>query len=539
MIYLVLDFKDEVLCDNLNHVISALLPHSNCEPKTFGLLWPTLTTTLPVESVRGLHYVFYVIFKKYFSLQNAVNAEEFSVNITRERFEKALANNLPDLVLEPQMNVTELMNEEGKSGDISIPTIQNEAMGIIFAKTMDVYDTCFEMEQTYEDAMAYIIDLRDSIKANVIETGLQMQRAILSTGLRYGRRFYRGTSGWMDFSQQLVREVSELEMQSDDSLVCDTLDILSKVENRAEEMSEGLANYGIPQLDDKTPILRHRLAVFVARENTGKTKIAIYLIANLIRENRKVYFACGESDPDSVFMRIVSSYIFQEYGLYFEEWELIGPGLESLSPEDRQVVQAAKARVAMSGVVISNSLEYDNVLPTFISYQRKGYDAFFVDHTQTLRGRKGRKIGELVTALALDCREFKNNYPVYVCLLSQPSINLKDMLQKDQTKDIHQSPTAQSATPSQEADELFILTETDYLAKQNLLMWITFKRRDAQRPAPFYIRKLFHVSAFQYDPNVQSGESMDAKELEGLISTVGVSMGDEDDPDATSLQVDF
>lgn len=534
---MVLDFKDEVLCDTLNHVISGLLPHEKYDPQTFGLLYPTLITTLAMENVSGLHYVFYAIFDKYFSLQTASNAENFCVRITRDRFEKALANNLPDFILEPQLGVEALMNEEGKSGDISIPTIQNEAMGVVFTKAMFLYDTCFEMAQTYEDSMAYIIDLKDAIKANVIELGLQMQRAIMSTGIRVGRHFYRGTSGWMDYSQQLVRQVSELDTVADSSLVCDSVNVLSKVEAQAEEMSEGLAGYGIPQLDDRTPMLKHRLVVLVAKENTGKTKVITHLIATLIRANKKVYFACGESDPDSIFMRIVSSYIFQEYGLYFEEEEMRGEGLAALNEEDRQVVQTAKSRVAVSGVVINNSLEYDNVLPTFIRYQRKGYEAFFIDHTQSLKGRKSRKIGELVTSLALDCREFKVNFPVYVCLTSQPSTNLKDILQKDQTKDIHQSPTAQSSTPSQEADELFILTENDYLGKQNLLQWIVFKRRDAPKPAPFYIRKLFHVSSYQYDPNVQGGETMDAQELEGLIKHTGDA--DEEDEDASDMQVDW
>ncbi len=525
------------MCDVLNHIFSGLLPHANYDPQTFGLLYPTLTSTLKTQNVRGVHYAFYVIFDKYFSLQSSVTAEKFCVNISRERFEKALSNNLPDLILEPQLEVDRLMNEEGKSGDISIPTIQNEAMGIVFSKALALYDLCFDYAASYEDAMADIIALKDAIKANVIETGMQLQRAIMSTGMRYGRKFYRGTSGWIEYSQQLVREVSELDLSSDDSLICDNLDMLSHVETQAEEMAEGLAEYGIPQLDDKTPMLRHRLVTIVARENTGKTKVITHLIASLIRENRKVFFACGESDPDSIFLRVVSSYIYQEFGLYFEPDEMTGQALVSMSEEDQQIVQTAKARIALSGLVINNSLEYDNVLSTFISYQQKGYDAFFVDHTQSLRGRKSRKIGELVTTLALDCREFKNNYPVYVCLASQPSTNLKDILQKDQTTDIHQSPTAQSSTVSQEADEVFILTETDYLAKQNLLQWIVFKRRDASKPSPFYIRKLFHVSAYVYDPNVQSGDNLDANELEGMISTFGA--GIEEDADSINLQVDF
>ena len=77
-----------------------------------------------------------------------------------------------------------------------------------------------------------------------------------------------------------------------------------------------------------------------------------------------------------------------------------------------------------------------------------------------------------------------------------------------------------------------------YLRKQNLLQWITFKRRDAIKPEPFFIRKLFHVSAFEYDPNVQGGESIDGHELDGMIKDLGDSYG-EDDEDAAELQVEF
>lgn len=533
---MILDFKDEILCENLNHVLSGLLPHQNYNPDNFGRLYPTLKSVLPMANVRGLYYALFVVLDKYYALQMAVNEDNFQVRITRERFEKALANNLPDLVLEPQLLVKELMNEEGKSGDISIPTIQNEAMGIVYEKSLALYDSCLELEQSYEDSMAYIIDLRDSIKANVIETGMQMQRAIVSVGMKYGRHFYRGTSGWVDFVKQLVREVSELDINSDDDLDCNSLEVLPKTEAHAVEISEALAGYGIPQLDDATPMLQHRLVILVARENTGKTKVITHWIASLIRAGVKPYFACGESQPPAIFMQIVSSYIYQEYGLYFTESDLTGEGYNSLTEEDKQIVQTAKARVAVSGVVISNSLEYDNVYATLTEKYRSGCRAFFIDHSQSLRGRRGRKIGDLVTSLALDCREFKNTFAAYVCITSHPSTNLKDMLQKDQTKDMHQSPTAQSSTPSQEADELFILNETDYLRKQNLLQWIVFKRRGAAVPPSFYIRKLFHVASYQYDPNVQGGDSLDNNELEGMISDMGSDAEAAfDDPDSISL----
>lgn len=535
---MVLDFKDEQLCDHLNHVLSGLLPHESYQPSTFSLLYPTLTQILPLSEVRGLYFAFYTVLEKFFKLQSAVSTENYQVNINRDRFAYALSNALPDLILEPSMLLAELMSEEGKSADITIPTINEEAMGVVYEKTLALYDTCYDFAQSYEDAMAYIINLKDSMKANIIYTGIQMQRAIISTGYKYGRKNYRGTSGWIEFSQQLVREVSELDAISSDDLICNNLEMLTGIESQNVAMAEGIAEYGIPQLDDRTPMLHHRYVVLVARENVGKTQCVMHMIASVIRAGGKPFFACGESQPNVMFMRIVSSYIYQEYGMYFTDADLVGEGLEALSPEDFQVVQTAKARCASCGMIISNALEYDNVMSTFVRAYHNGCDAFFIDHSQSLRGRKGREISTLVTNLALDCREFKNNYPVYVCMTSQPSSNLKEFLQKDASKDLQQSPTAQSSTPAQEADELFILHDNDYLRKQNLLMWMVYKRRGAPKPAPFYIKKLFNVASYEYDPNLQGVDSVGTEEMENLVRSIGTTAADLD-PDAGALDVDW
>lgn len=174
---MVLDFKDEQLCDHLNHVLSGLLPHNKYRPETFSLLYPVLSLVLPHSESRNLYFALYTVFEKYYKLQNAMEEGTYQVRISRERFEAALSNNLPDLVLEPALELSELMSEEGKSGDISIPTVQSEAMSIVYDKVMTLYDTCFDLEQGYEDAMAYIINLKDSMKANIIDTGIKMQRA--------------------------------------------------------------------------------------------------------------------------------------------------------------------------------------------------------------------------------------------------------------------------------------------------------------------------------------------------------------------------
>ena len=533
-----LDFKDEALTGCLNTIISGLLPHENYEPSTFGLLYPTLKTVLDTKDSRGMYFVFYTVFDKYASLEAALPRGKFQIKITRERFSNALENNLPDLILEPKMDVPTLMAEEGKSADINIPTVQQEIMGTLYEKIMALYDECYDMAKTYDDAMSCVVDLKDVIKANLIETGMGLQRVIMSTGLKKGRYNYRGPEGWLSYVQNLAREISELEKAEEGDLECNGIESIPDLDRGSIEMTTPLCGYGIPQLDDLTPMLKHRLAVMVAKENTGKTQVCIHLIASLIRAGVKPFFACGESPKEVMYNCIVASYIYQEYGMFFETQYLTGEGYDQLSPEDKQVVNTAKARVSSSGLVISNNLTYDNVVSKITHYYNRGCEAFFIDHTQSLRGRNGRKIGELVTGLALDCRQLKNDYPIYICLTSQPSTSLKDLMQKDQTKDMQISPTAQSASVSQEADELFILYETEFLKTQGLLGWITNKRRGAAKPKTFYILKHFNVSAFEYDAKFQGVEAVDENTLDGLVNSLAAAENiniDDDD----SMEIDF
>lgn len=532
-----LDFQDEALRECLNYIISALLPHKNYEPQNFSLLFPSLKQVVDTKAARGLYYLFYSIFDKYLAMAKTLPADKFQVRITRERFSSALENNLPDFIIEPQLDLPNLMAEEGKSADISIPTVHQEAMGVVYEKVMALYDLCFELEQSYEDAMSRIIDLKDIVKANLIETGLATQRLIMTTGTHIGRRYYRGAGGWLKYVQDLSRNIAELERTSEDDLECNSLDFVSALGQGATLLKSPLAGYGIPQLDDFTPMLRHRLAVFVAKENVGKTRVMIHLIARLIRNGVKPFFACGESPKELMFYNIVSSYIYQEYGMFFESQYLTGPGYESLSPEDQQIVNTAIARVAASGLVISNNLSYDTLSSKITHYYEKGCEAFFIDHTQSLRGRNGRPIGDLVTALALDCRELKNELPIYICVASHPGSELKELMQKDNLKNIQKSITAQSNALAQEADEVFILNETDYLRTQGLLSWTTYKRREAEKPPVFYIRKHFNVSAFEYDSKYQGANVVDEETLDGLIGSISGDFEDEEfDPE---LQIEF
>ena len=532
-----LDFKDEVLTECLNDIISALLPHDNYESDNFSILYPALKTALDSKSVKGLYYAFYCVFDKYVSVSASFPLGTFPIKITRERFANAMENNLPDFILEPQMDVQRLMAEEGKFADISVQTSQQEIMGVIYSKVMALYDDCFQLARSYEDATSRLVDLRDVIKANLIETSMGSQRVIMSTGLKRGRKHYRGPSGWLEYVQDVAREISELDRSDDNDLVCNSLDNMLSLDEERERMRTPLGCYGIPQLDDFTPMLQHRLVVLTARENTGKTQVIKHLIATLIRNNVKVMFACGESTPSTMQSEIVCSYIYQEYGLYFQPQHISGPGYEALAPADRQVVDTAKARVALSGLVVSVNARYDTIESKITHYYHQGYRAFFIDHTLSLRGRDGKKEADLVTSLSLICRDLKRQYPIYICMASQASTALKEQLQRGQSLDIQSSPTAHSSTPSTEADELFILHDNDFLKAQGLLGLTVYKRRNGVKPDTIYLKKHFDVSAYEYDPKYQGVDSIDSSTLDGMVAAI--DRDEDDDFDDGNMEIDF
>lgn len=537
---MLLDFKDEALTDCLSGIVSALLPHDNYRPDTFGVLYPLIKSILDTKDTRGLFYIMYNVFDRYAALEAQMPKGKFEVRITKERFASALENNLPDFILESKTNVTEIMASEGKSADMTIPTNQQEAMGILYEKSLALYDLCFEKAIAYEDAVAMTVDLRDIIKANLIETGLSIQRAILSTGFKVGRHYYSGPSGWLSYSQHLCREISELEQMSQSDFVANGVEAVTKLESAALESIEPLGEYGIPQLDEGVPMLcKHRLAVFVARENVGKTRIMVCLTASLIRKGVKVFYACGEATHDKIFNSVLSSYIYQEYGLYMGVSDFAGAGYEALSSEDKQIVNSAKARVSTSYLALCTDLEYDNVTSKITYYANQGYEAFFIDHSQSLRGRKGRKIPELVTGLALDCRDLKNQLPIYICVASHPSADTKDLLQKEKLSGTQKSPTAQSQTLSTEADEVFIISDSEYLKTRGLLQWYTYKRRDGDPIEPFYILKKFNVSSYEYDPKYQGTSNIDSGALNGIISQVVADDDEFDEGDEDEMEIDW
>lgn len=507
-----LDYRDSALNGVLNKILSGFLPHKNFSPDTFITLYAMITDRISDKEMRNIYHPFRYILHRYYllAIDSGVVPE-----ITEEKFKGALENIVFDMVSDKRTEMQMIMAEEGQTLDLTVPVYREQAAQTLYRKVLELYRECFALEVSSTDALGLFVELDEAIKRNFIDVTVANQQEILTNGLQVGRFFYQGGDGWLSYISSASKELSDFSSNSGKCLECVSYNNLIDIEAAMDSASEPLCDYGIPLLDDETPMLQNRLTVLIGKENIGKTKVMTSLVAKLLINGVKPYVATGETTTNLYFFQVLSSYIYQKYDLHIPPNMLTTKKIATLDKEDQQIVNASKYFIMNSGLVIDDLLTYDTVIPTFTKYYNHGCRAFFIDHSQSLKGRKGRMIGELVTSLAMDCREFKNTHPAYVCVLSHPSSEFKDILQKDpdKAKTLQISPTAQSSTLSTEADEIFILYETQKLIKEKLLGWITYKRR-GPKVDTIYIRKQFHVSAFLYDDRDQAGA--DAIEMEEL-----------------------
>ena len=520
-----LDYRDEVLTTTLNKVLSGFLPHENFSEADFIALYSALTQRITETEMRGVYNPFRYILHRYYIL--ALESGRIP-SITEDKFAGALENIVFDMLSDKRTEMYSVMAEDGQVFDLTVPTNREQAAQTLYSKVLCLYRTCFDLKVSTSEALSYMVELDEAIKRNFIDGTVANQQEILTNGLQLGKKFYQGGDGWISYISSASRELSEFCSNSGKRLECNSYSSLAEIERARDSAAEPLCDYGIPMLDDETPILQHRLTVLIGKENIGKTKVMTHLVARLIINGVKPYVATGETTTYLFFFQVLSSYLYQKYQLHIPPNMLTAKNVETLDAEDRQLVNTAKYFLLNSGLVIDDSLSYDTVMPTMEEYYNQGCRAFFIDHSQSLKGRRGRMISELVTSLALDCREFKNSHPVYVCVLSHPSAELKDILQKDPEKaqNLQISPTAQSSTLSIEADEIFILYETQLLVKEQLLGWITYKRR-GPKIGTVFIRKLFHVNAFVYDENDQAGA--DTVDMDDVAEALSIYEDDTED----------
>lgn len=528
--------EDESLCDALNIFISALLPHENFDSSLFST---TLETVFKYIHLDEFQLEYRLIFDALCDLGKIKSSiTHFEPQLTKETFSRILEAGIMDAIVRSELGIIDWLSYEGMNTNLNIPTVREEACQKICTRALQLYDTCYEMRIPSNEVINHEPELRAAFMGHVGTQCVNLQSQIIRHEVKIGRHKYHGFSDWLKYASTMTTEITDRLSEADSQQVVhlDSVNDSLKMLHSLQELLVPITNYGIPELDDVTPILRHRLVVVVGRENIGKTKFVVDESSNVIIAGGKVLYMCGESVKAAVYADILINYIHKVYGVVLRPEHLADP---SICPDDIQkIIGMSLERIVQSGALtLCDAFNYGTVYSELEQlYERYQFDMVVIDHSCALVGTAGDgSLRSKIETLAIACRDFKKKYPVCVMVTSHPSVASKETAKKNKLTD--DSPTRGSQTLSAEADEVLYLRDTEMLAKQDLILLENTKRRNAGRVVePIVLRKYFAVSSFIYDPALQSGYSREELDRNQALSMLDAELNNSSDDDIFSLK---
>ncbi|WP_394863465.1 hypothetical protein [Paraclostridium bifermentans] len=522
---------DEVLQNAVDRVICGLLPTEGYEHILFGEILNNLFKYIRLEEFEGEYYVLLQMLERINTVKQAVKGYE--PKLTRQILEATLESNIESLVASRNVNIRKLLEMEGQDTNIEIEETFDTACSILASRVYDLYDRSLAMNIPSSDSIGFLPALEAEFIIHVANQSIVAQSKIFNEGIKVGRKTFRGPHDWLDFTRITHLEVTQRTAASDNKVI--TIDSVSKSKELIEKVranSVPLANYGIPPLDNDTPMLRHRLVIIAAQENVGKTSLSVEWTNNIIMNNHKVLYMTGENTYEKLYTKVLSNYIYQKHGYRITPKDIAQP--DGLDENIVRLINVATAEFAELGLMrLAKAFNYETVYEELVAeYDKEPFDAVFIDHSYALLG--GGEWYNKIASLALAARNFKNDYPVYIQILSHLSTDAKKSLLSG--KQVESSPTKGNAMLSGEADEIFVLSKNALLEKQGLIALQNYKRRDAKVVVENLILKTkFDVSSFVWDDKYQTISNSVAQELVDIgqvyALTEGLYIEDEDDDD--------
>lgn len=515
----------------INQFLSSLLPHKNFDAHFFTENLSTMLKYVHLDEFKMEHYFLVAALIDLNKIKVATNS--FEPKLTEDIFQKIVSASISGMITRPELGVTEWLQYEGLDTNLTIPTVRDETCQKVFVRCVELYRECFEMAVPSNEVLNTEPELKAAFVTHVGTQSINTQMEIVQGKLRLGKQMYSGFSGWLDYTKKMTIEIDNRLSASENqnAIKIDSLEGSYELLRSLQDLLVPIANYGIPELDHYTPILRHRFVVVVGRENIGKTKFAIDQAVNVIMAGGKVVYMCGESIKASIFADVMINFIYKQYGIIIRPEHLTAP---EACPDDvrKMIGMSVDLMVTNGSLVLCDAFNYSTVQAELENlYEQTQFDMVVIDHSCALVGTYGDgSLSSKIEHLAYVCRDFKKNFPVCVMVTSHPSTLAKDSAKKGvSTQD---SPTKGSQNLSTEADEVLYLRDNETLAKQNLILLENTKRRNAGRiTEPVILQKKFEVNTFIYDPSLQKGESKLGLEREQALDDLDRMLGNTDNSD--------
>ena len=531
---LIFDFVDDKGLSNiLNRLIGCMLPHSKYDKSFYRDIHSSITRLIKTEEMDIPHSLLVETLGKLGNL--IVISDSYEPKLYEKDFEGILSSGLIDYIDRNRSRVSEWMAEQGEPVNLDIREHFDRSAQYIFSKSMELYSECYSTEEDSSNYPILVMTLREEFKSNVIAETHRVLSKILVEGCWIGRKKYSGYDDYLNVGIEMSSEI-QLRLEEEEKDDVYTIDDPIKTRELMQEnevASQVIANWDIPELDDFTPILRRRLTVICAAENVGKTFYACHTVAHLILEGKKVLFMCGESHKSEVYNKVVSSYIGKKFDMCVTEAQV--GGKEEISEEGQRLINLASIEISKSGgLSFIDSFHYDMFYVEAVkTYEKLKYDVLIIDHSMALEDSDRSKLRsdeDRVKELSVQARKFKKRFPVNVIILSHLSSKAEEELNK--FKRAKSSPTRASGVLSKEADEIFILYNTDALDKQSLVGMQIKKRRGARPPSNHIYLKFEYINVnvkYRFEDQLDSAATVKKETLINDISRVLDDDNDEDD----------
>lgn len=516
-----LDFSDDSdLRDVLKRMISAVLPHENYDKRYFSDILAYITKLVKEDEMPLEFQCIVSVLSQLSKIKVVISDESYAPTLSRETLDNVLETGIVEFIKSNSFRVEKWMFENSQECNLEIPEHREKASETLYNATVELYDECFEMAQSSSEAPTIFISYDNAFLSSAINESIRTQVEIVQKGLRIGRVKYSGYQDSHRYSKMLNLEVDKrLNEGGDGVIVLDSPESLKKINDMNKAQSQRLGNWGIPCLDDVTPMLKHRLVVLVANPNVGKTLFACQVASKLIREGKRVLFYCGESPVNKIKNMVTSNYIFNGPKGYFVTTAQIS-GQIDCSEEVQRIINIADMEISNSGnLIFIDELHYDKCYDELEStYERHKFDAVIIDHSLALSNSSDSKLRDnksRVDAEAEQLRNFKKKYPIMVFVTSHTSVAAQAELIK--FGHVYSSPPRDSGILDKEADEEFILKANDTMDKGGFEALQIYKRRDKSAPKSDVILKLRKdVIDFEYKDEYQKDTADDLKKDQAL-----------------------
>lgn len=525
---------DDELKRVVESMISGMLPHKNYNPENFSSILENTTSYIHLDEY-SMEY--YVILRALSELDKVkISSQNYQPFLTKETLSDLVEVSAEDLVTRPNIRIKQFLEHEGMNSNIDIQTTRNNAMQILYSRTMELYDRCFALEQDSETVENLVPSLKAAFVSHIGLQSIKAQNSIIIGSLQIGRKVYSGFNDWLEYTTMVATEVKARIMEAEEGnnlLVVNSLAKVSKMDEELKESFIPIANWGIPELDGDgieagTPILRHRLVTVVGSVNVGKSMFSKDTATSVVMAGGRVLYMYGEGSAAQVWCDLLINYIYKRFHKFVTAPMLSND--EDLPEDIRKIVQIAKAELVESGAIsLREAYNYDTLYEELVKdYKTYHFDLVIIDHSMALYS-SGLSATENVHNLAIACRNFKRKYPVCVLVASHPSSDARKYLAMDKRVPADVPTTKESATLEGESDEVFILRDNPTLQKQDLIALENHKRRNAPKLKDYVIlSKLFDVCHFVYDPNKQTSEVKDSVSAEEALRELEEAYGEDD-----------